>query len=273
MSFYRSFASKDELVAEYLRGEEREGWRWWTTRWPRTGRSSRSGRGAVRCVGEDHLQRELPWLRTRQCGRRNHGARPSGPSIVEKYKAEMRRRFRHLAREMGARDADALGDALMLLWEGSHLTRLSFSGQHGPAQGAAKAARVLIDAYTADTRLSHRASVSVNRLSIACHERSSAFLLYAKPGSPCQCGGGGRLKAGCAAVEMLLPVDSSASISRRNGRALLERHDRIFGHCRDCADFPRILRPRSTESGVKADHRLMSAPLRASSRAMVPPKQ
>jgi AcrR family transcriptional regulator len=29
MSFYRSFASKDELVAEYLRAEEREAWRWW----------------------------------------------------------------------------------------------------------------------------------------------------------------------------------------------------------------------------------------------------
>src|ERR1700741_1672520 len=29
MSFYRSFASKDELVAEYLRNEEREGWGWW----------------------------------------------------------------------------------------------------------------------------------------------------------------------------------------------------------------------------------------------------
>src|ERR1700722_2311133 len=29
MSFYRSFASKDELVAEYLRGEERVGWQWW----------------------------------------------------------------------------------------------------------------------------------------------------------------------------------------------------------------------------------------------------
>ena len=29
MSFYRNFASKDELVAEYLRGEEREGWLWW----------------------------------------------------------------------------------------------------------------------------------------------------------------------------------------------------------------------------------------------------
>src|ERR1700689_3831742 len=29
MSFYRSFASKDELVAEYLREEVRGGWAWW----------------------------------------------------------------------------------------------------------------------------------------------------------------------------------------------------------------------------------------------------
>src|SRR5271168_3381550 len=29
MSFYRSWASKDELVAEYLLNEEREGWVWW----------------------------------------------------------------------------------------------------------------------------------------------------------------------------------------------------------------------------------------------------
>jgi AcrR family transcriptional regulator len=29
MSFYRSFASKDELVAEYLRGEECKSWQRW----------------------------------------------------------------------------------------------------------------------------------------------------------------------------------------------------------------------------------------------------
>ena len=29
MSFYRSFASKDALVAEYLREQEREYWAWW----------------------------------------------------------------------------------------------------------------------------------------------------------------------------------------------------------------------------------------------------
>ncbi len=51
----------------------------------------------------------------------DHPARP----VIEKYKADMRRRFRELAREMHARDPDALGDALMLLWEGAYLARVT----------------------------------------------------------------------------------------------------------------------------------------------------
>src|ERR1700685_2651461 len=73
----------------------------------------------------------------------DHPARP----IVERYKAEMRRRFRQLAHEMGAREPDSLGDALMLLWEGSYLTLLTL-GRHGPVEGAAKAQRAVIAAYT-----------------------------------------------------------------------------------------------------------------------------
>lgn len=149
MSFYRNFASKDELVAEYLRGEEREGWRWWDD-------AVAAHPGDPRAQVEalfDRLVKTTCKDGSRGCALANaaveitepdHPARP----IVEKYKAEMRRRFRQLAREMAARDADALGDALMLLWEGSYLTRLSFSGPHGPVQGAAQAARALIDAYT-----------------------------------------------------------------------------------------------------------------------------
>jgi len=149
MSFYRSFASKDELVAEYLRGEEREGWLWWDDT---VAAHAGDPRAQVESLFDVLVQTKCQ-DDSRGCAlanaaveitEPNHPARP----VVEKYKAEMRRRFRQLAHEMGARDADALGDALMLLWEGSYLTRLTFPGQHGPVQGAAKAARALIAAHT-----------------------------------------------------------------------------------------------------------------------------
>jgi AcrR family transcriptional regulator len=148
MSFYRSFASKDELVAEYLRGEERVGWQWWDET---VAEHAGNPRAQVESLF-DVLVTNTCKAGSRGCALANaaveitepdHPARP----IVEQYKAEMRRRFRHLAQEMGAREPDSLGDALMLLWEGAYLTRLTL-GQHGPVEGAAKAARALISVYT-----------------------------------------------------------------------------------------------------------------------------
>jgi AcrR family transcriptional regulator len=148
MSFYRSFASKDELVAEYLRGEEREGWQWWDETVAEHAGNPRAQLEALFDVLVTNACREG----SRGCALANaaveitepdHPARPS----VEQYKAEMRRRFRQLAHEMGAREPDSLGDALMLLWDGSYLTLLTL-GQHGPVEGAPKAARALIAAYT-----------------------------------------------------------------------------------------------------------------------------
>jgi AcrR family transcriptional regulator len=148
MSFYRSFASKDELVAEYLRAEEREGWLWWDQT---VAEHAGNPRAQVEALF-DVLVTNACQDGSRGCALANaaveitepdHPARP----IVEQYKAEMRRRFRQLAHEMGAREPDSLGDALMLLWEGSYLTLLTL-GRHGPVEGAAKAARALIAAYT-----------------------------------------------------------------------------------------------------------------------------
>jgi AcrR family transcriptional regulator len=148
MSFYRSFASKDELVAEYLRAEEREGWQWWDETVAEHAGNPRAQLEALFDVLVTNACQEG----SRGCALANaaveitepdHPARP----IVEKYKAEMRRRFRQLAHEMGAREPDSLGDALMLLWEGSYLTLITL-GRHGPVEGAAKAARALIAAYT-----------------------------------------------------------------------------------------------------------------------------
>ena len=148
MSFYRSFASKDELVAEYLREEERDAWSAWDER---AAAHSGNPRAQVEALF-DMLVTSACECDSRGCALANaaveitepgHPARP----VIEKFKAEMRRRFRELANEMKARDSDGLGDALMLLWEGTYLSRVTL-GREGPVQGAANAARALITAYT-----------------------------------------------------------------------------------------------------------------------------
>jgi len=148
MSFYRNFASKDELVAEYLRAEEREGMLWWDeTLAAHAGEPRLQVESLFDVLVQNNCEED-----SRGCALANaaveitepdHPARP----VIQKYKADMRRRFRRLAHEMHARDADELGDSLMLLWEGAYLTRVTL-GQTGPVQGAAKAARALIGAYT-----------------------------------------------------------------------------------------------------------------------------
>ena len=148
MSFYRSFASKDDLVAEYLREEERDAWSFWDE-------ASAAHAGNPRAQVEalfDMLVTNTCKDDSRGCALANAAveiteAGHPGRPVIEKYKTEMRRRFSELAREMRARDPDALGDALMLLWEGSYLARLTL-GPEGPLQGAANAARALMTAYT-----------------------------------------------------------------------------------------------------------------------------
>ena len=149
MSFYRSFPSKDELVAEYLRAEEREGWEWWDEI---MAAHSGNPRKQVEVLFDAHVK-ETCKMDSRGCALANAAveiteAEHPARAVVTEYKSEMRRRFRKLARELNATEPEVLGDALMLLWEGSYLTRLTFQCQHGPAHNAGKAARALIAAYT-----------------------------------------------------------------------------------------------------------------------------
>ncbi len=149
MSFYRNFASKDELVAEYLRSEEREGLLWWDETLaahagnPRLQVESLFDMLVMKNTSEDDCRGCALANAAVEITEPDHPARP----VIEKYKADMRRRFRLLAKEMQARDPDELGDSLMLLWEGAYVARVTM-GQNGPVQGAAKAARALIAAYT-----------------------------------------------------------------------------------------------------------------------------
>jgi AcrR family transcriptional regulator len=147
MSLYRSFPSKDELYAEYLRQAEREFWDWWA-------RCTSAHAGQPRKQVEalfDSFVEEACQLRRRGCPisnaaieitESNHPAR----KIVAAHKGELRRRFRRLARAMGARAPAALGDALMMLMEGGYLARVAL-GPRGPSAGAARIARLLMDAH------------------------------------------------------------------------------------------------------------------------------
>jgi len=117
MSFYRNFASKDDLVAEYLRGEERDGWLWWDETI-----AEHAGIRARRSKRCSMSWSAIPARTTRAAARwPTPPLRSPNPIIGASHRGavqgRMRRRFRHLAQEMGAREPDALGDALMLLWE------------------------------------------------------------------------------------------------------------------------------------------------------------
>ncbi len=148
MSFYRSFASKEELVTEYLRERQREFWGWWrATIAPHAGNPRRQ----LEALFESHLQ-HVEAIECRGCALGNAAVEMSGDeddalsNLVREYKQAVRSELRKLTRELGARDPDALGDALMLLMDGSYFTRLVFPAGSGPGGGLMAAVRTLIDA-------------------------------------------------------------------------------------------------------------------------------
>jgi AcrR family transcriptional regulator len=158
MSFYRSFPSKDDLVAEYLRDQQDEYFGWWDQAIaPFAGDARRQ----IEALFEAYLdlarfkaKADHGCKTSRGCALGNAAVEiPEGNEmlggIVHDYKMEIRKRLRKLAREVGAREPEVLGDALMLLMEGGYYTRLTFPQNSGPVAAIAKAARTLVDAHVA----------------------------------------------------------------------------------------------------------------------------
>jgi AcrR family transcriptional regulator len=154
MSLYRSFPSKDELVAAYLR--ERDGlyWQWWdgvVARHPDAPREQllallrslarRAARPGWRGCPFTNAATEFP--------ESDHPAR----RVAEANKRELRRRLRHLARDAGARDAPSLADQLVLLIEGTYSSAQTF-GAASPAARLVEAAEALLTLATAATTAS-----------------------------------------------------------------------------------------------------------------------
>jgi AcrR family transcriptional regulator len=157
-SLYRSFSSKDELAASYLRDYEGEFW-------GRFDAAVAAHPGDPRAQLREFLAR-LAERATRPgyrgCGLTNaaveypeagHPAR----EVAEAHKRALRDRLTGMAEAMGAREPEVLADGILLLLEGAYASGQLF-GPDGPARSIAIAADRLIAASLPSSKRRRAAS-------------------------------------------------------------------------------------------------------------------
>jgi AcrR family transcriptional regulator len=146
-SLYRSFSSKDELAAAYLRDYEGEFW-------ARFDAACAAHPGNPRAQLLDYLSglgKRAVVNGYRGCGLTNAAVEYPEPhhparAVAVEHKLELRRRLNEMAAGMGAREPEALADGLLLLIEGAFVSSQLF-GEGGPAGRVADMAEKLIQAH------------------------------------------------------------------------------------------------------------------------------
>jgi AcrR family transcriptional regulator len=144
-SLYRSFSSKDELAAAYLRDYDGEFW-------------ARFEQSAAK-FPTDPKEQILDYIRGlseraqrpdyRGCGLSNAALEYPAPAhparlVAEDHKQRLRQRLTEMAAAMQARRPDALADGLLLIIEGIFVSGQLF-GAGGPAMHAVEVAEIMID--------------------------------------------------------------------------------------------------------------------------------
>jgi AcrR family transcriptional regulator len=145
-SLYRSFSSKDELAAAYLRDYDGEFW-------------VRFEQSAAKHPGDPRAQ-ILDYIRGlgqraqrpdyRGCGLSNAALEYPAPEhparlVAEDHKQRLRTRLNEMAKGMQAKRPEVLADGLLLLIEGIFTTGQLF-GDRGPAMHAVEIAEMMIEA-------------------------------------------------------------------------------------------------------------------------------
>ena len=143
-SLYRSFASKDDLAAAYMRDYELNFWE----------KFEKPG-GKSYCDAREHVLAYIRWLSARAVSKGYRGCGLSNATVeypsrdnparqvAEAHKQVFRKRLRELVAAMGARHPAVLGDVLQWLIEGIYVT--GQQSEEGPAQSAVTVAKLLID--------------------------------------------------------------------------------------------------------------------------------
>lgn len=151
MTLYRHYPSKDDLIVAFLRQSNEDFWGYFeqNTENAPTAREKLLAffeglQGYVvspACYGCPFLNIATEFPETDYAGHR----------AALEHKQAVRARFQQLAEEAGARQPEALADALFLLMDGAYMAARMFgSSPDTPAATVAEVSRHLIDAYCAE---------------------------------------------------------------------------------------------------------------------------
>ncbi len=148
MSLYRNFPSKDELVAEVLREQSREGWEWWDEVLAKYDDPREKIVGLFEALSAKAFDDEAYGCALCNAAVEIHEPDHPGRIVAQEHKRESHRRLLALAKAAGAQD-DELGDGLMLLLEGAYMARVTLSND-GPVRNLGKTVKALVRAHLDD---------------------------------------------------------------------------------------------------------------------------
>jgi AcrR family transcriptional regulator len=145
-SLYRTFASKEELIAAFAEEQNRRFWQWWDET---TARHAGAPRQQIEALFEG-IARQIANPQFRGCPFINLATefpdrQHPGAAIASANKKEVCKRLRVLARALGARAPSRLSDQLALLMDGAYGHALTL-GAAGLRRELIEMAALLIDA-------------------------------------------------------------------------------------------------------------------------------
>jgi AcrR family transcriptional regulator len=148
MSLYRSFPSKDELVAEWLRGHDARFWQTWDAMAQKHLGQARKQLQAAFALLAKHVSdpghRGCPMANAAvEITEKDHPAR----RVIETHKAKLRARLAELCERTGVRQPALLADELFILMEGAQVSVVL--GVRIPGRSVGHAADALIDSHLA----------------------------------------------------------------------------------------------------------------------------
>ncbi|MCA9954131.1 MAG: TetR/AcrR family transcriptional regulator [Ardenticatenaceae bacterium] len=148
MTLYRHFPSKDDLIVAFLHASDEEFWAYFessTAQVPTAREKLQAFFEALQAYTLSPDCYGCPFLNVAtEFPERTY----AGHQVAIAHKQVVRERFMQLTEEAGARQPEALANALMLLMDGAYMAARMFgSSPASPAANVAEAARHLIDAY------------------------------------------------------------------------------------------------------------------------------